>query len=122
MLPIVLLAQENEHHYQLTIKKESVNITGKEVKAMTVNGSIPGPALEFTEGETAVITVHNTMDVETSVHWHGLILPNFYDGVPYITTPPIQPGDSLVYRFSSLLFEGGGRRSLLFEKMHFGPG
>ena len=87
------------HEYTLTIKEETVNLAGKDVTGMTVNGSIPGPTLRFTEGEYAVIYVKNEMDVETSVHWHGILLPNFYDGVPYLTTPPIQPGTTFKYEF-----------------------
>jgi CopA family copper-resistance protein len=87
------------HEYTLTIKEEMVNKTGKEVKGMTVNGTIPGPTLEFTEGEYAVIYVKNEMSVETSVHWHGIIIPNFYDGVPYLSTPPIRPGETFTYEF-----------------------
>lgn len=86
--------------YTLTLKKEMVNKAGKEVKGMTVNGTIPGPILEFTEGEYAVIYVKNEMDVETSVHWHGFLLPNFFDGVPYLTTPPIKPGTTFKYEFA----------------------
>ena len=85
--------------YKLTINKQNVNITGKPVMGMTINGSIPGPTLEFTEGEQAVIHVTNNMEVETSVHWHGILLPNFQDGVPYLTTPPIQPGSTFTYTF-----------------------
>lgn len=85
--------------YTLVIKEEMVNKTGKSVKGMTVNGSIPGPTLEFTEGEYAVIYVKNEMKVETSIHWHGLLLPNFMDGVPYLTTPPIKPGKTFKYEF-----------------------
>lgn len=87
------------HEYTLIIKEEIVNKAGKEVKGMTVNGTIPGPTLEFTEGEYAVIYVKNEMSVETSVHWHGMLLPNFYDGVPYLTTPPIEPGHTQKYEF-----------------------
>ena len=87
------------HEYTLTIKEEMVNKTGKQVMGMTVNGTIPGPTLEFTEGEYAVIYVKNEMKMETSVHWHGILLPNFYDGVPYLTTPPIQPGETFKYEF-----------------------
>ncbi len=87
------------HEYTLTIKEEMVNKAGKEVKGMTVNGTIPGPTIEFTEGEYAVIYVKNEMSVETSVHWHGLLLPNFYDGVPYLSTPPIKPGTTFKYEF-----------------------
>lgn len=85
--------------YKLTLKEEMVNKTGKEVKGMTINGSIPGPTLEFNEGEYAVIYVTNEMSVETSIHWHGLLLPNFMDGVPYLTTPPIKPRTTFKYEF-----------------------
>jgi len=80
--------------YTLTLKQEMVTKAGKPVPAMTVNGGIPGPTLTFQEGGYAVIYVKNEMDVETSVHWHGILLPNFFDGVPYLTTPPIQPGET----------------------------
>lgn len=89
-----------ERVYDLAIGYETVNYTGKKVQAMTFNGSIPGPTLEFNEGEFAIINVTNKMDVETSVHWHGLILPNFYDGVPYLNTPPIKPGETQQYKFA----------------------
>jgi len=86
--------------YTITINQAIVNKAGKVVKGMTINGSIPGPVLEFTEGEYAVIYVKNEMSVETSIHWHGLLLPNFYDGVPYLTTPPIEPGHTQKYEFA----------------------
>ena len=88
------------HEYTLTIDQKIVNKAGKDVMGMTINGQIPGPTLEFIEGEYAIIHVKNNMDVETSIHWHGLLLPNFYDGVPYITTPPIEPGETFTYEFS----------------------
>ncbi|MEX2564868.1 MAG: multicopper oxidase domain-containing protein, partial [Cyclobacteriaceae bacterium] len=62
--------------------------------------SIPGPTLTFREGEYAVIYVKNNLEEETSVHWHGMLLPNFYDGVPYLSTPPIEPGKTLKYEFA----------------------
>lgn len=85
--------------HTLIIRKEMVNKAGKEVMGMTVNGTIPGPTLEFKEGEYAVIYVKNEMDVETSIHWHGFLLPNYYDGVPYLTTPPIKSGTTFKYEF-----------------------
>ena len=84
--------------YNLTIEKNEMTLGGVTANAMTINGSIPGPTLEFVEGDLALINVTNKMDEETSVHWHGLILPNFYDGVPYLTTPPIEPGETFQYR------------------------
>jgi FtsP/CotA-like multicopper oxidase with cupredoxin domain len=86
-------AQTDTTTYHLTLKQEKVNKAGKEVFGMTINNSIPGPTLRFTEGGYAVIYVKNNMNVETSIHWHGLLLPNFFDGVPYLTTPPIKPGE-----------------------------
>ncbi|MCG7501222.1 multicopper oxidase domain-containing protein [Tenacibaculum sp. Mcav3-52] len=84
--------------YNLTIEENKMTLGDVTAKAMTINGSIPGPVLEFEEGDLAIINVTNKMDEETSVHWHGLILPNFYDGVPYLNTPPIEPGTTFQYR------------------------
>lgn len=76
-----------------------VNYTGKARHALAINGRLPAPELHFTEGDTAEIYVHNTLHTETSIHWHGLILPNQYDGVPYLTTAPIEAGTTHLYRF-----------------------
>ncbi len=85
--------------YNLVIAYKNVDFTGREVKAMTINGSIPGPTLRFKEGDFARIHVRNEMDVETSIHWHGILLPNLQDGVPYLTTPPILPSTTYTYEF-----------------------
>ncbi|WP_310991208.1 multicopper oxidase domain-containing protein [Aequorivita marina] len=84
--------------YNLTIEENKMTLGGVTANAMTINGDIPGPVLEFNIGDLAIINVTNKMDEETSVHWHGLILPNFYDGVPYLTTPPIKPNTTFQYR------------------------
>jgi CopA family copper-resistance protein len=84
--------------YNLTIEQNKMTLGGVKANAMSVNGSIPGPVLEFTIGDLAIIKVTNKMAVETSVHWHGLILPNIFDGVPYLNTPPIKPGETFEYR------------------------
>ncbi len=103
VIPLVSIqAQDTEgpiQEYDLVIDHEEVQKTGKSAMGMTVNGSIPGPVLEFTEGDTAVIHVKNNMKVETSIHWHGILLPNYQDGVPYLTTPPIAPGTTFTYKF-----------------------
>ena len=83
--------------YEIDIAYTEVNFTGNTVKAMTLNGGIPGPTLEFTEGDILRVTFNNHMDVETSIHWHGLLVPNDQDGVPYLNTPPILPGTSFTY-------------------------
>ncbi|MEK9629697.1 MAG: multicopper oxidase domain-containing protein [Nitrospinota bacterium] len=85
--------------YELDINYKTINISGKKAKAMAINNSIPGPTLRFREGDIARISIKNGMDVETSVHWHGLLLPNRQDGVPYVTNPPIEPGKSNLYEF-----------------------
>ncbi|HEX8678086.1 MAG TPA: multicopper oxidase domain-containing protein, partial [Segetibacter sp.] len=85
--------------YHLYVTDTVVNYTGKRVNAIAINGSIPAPALHFTEGDTAEIHVHNLMHMETSIHWHGLILPNNQDGVPYLTTAPIKGHSTFIYKF-----------------------
>jgi FtsP/CotA-like multicopper oxidase with cupredoxin domain len=85
--------------YDLYITDTMVNFTGKHRHAIAINGQIPAPILEFTEGDTAIIHVHNQMRMETSIHWHGLLLPNKEDGVPYLTTVPIEPEKTLTFTF-----------------------
>lgn len=90
--------------YELNIKQEPVNMSGKkEVNfALTVNGGIPAPTLEFTEGDDAEITVHNRLTnthEDVSIHWHGILLPPLEDGVPFVNTPPIFPGKSRTFKF-----------------------
>ncbi len=85
--------------YDLYIKDTLVNFTGKVKRAIAVNGQIPMPTLTFTEGDTAEIYVHNELNETTSLHWHGLFLPNQYDGVPNLTQMPIEPHTTHLYRF-----------------------
>ena len=92
-------AQATSVEYDLTINQQQVNITGKSARSMTINGGIPGPTLRFKEGDTARIHVHNNMSVETSIHWHGLLVPPGMDGVPYLSFPPIEPGGTFTYEF-----------------------
>lgn len=86
-------------HYDLSIDEKIVNFTGKPKRAIAVNGMIPMPTLTFTEGDTAEIVVHNNLNESTSLHWHGLFLPNKEDGVPYLTQMPIEPHTTFTYRF-----------------------
>ena len=77
-----------------------MNITGKPANAITVNGTLPGPTLRFTEGEEVTINVTNHMDKPTAIHWHGLILPENMDGVPgFGGFPGILPGKTFTYHF-----------------------
>lgn len=86
-------------HYDLYIRDTTVNFTGTPKRAIAVNGQIPMPTLTFTEGDTAEIVVHNELNETTSLHWHGLFLPNKEDGVPYLTQMPIEPHTVYTYRF-----------------------
>ena len=86
-------------HYDLYVRDTLVNFSGKVKRAIAVNGQIPMPTLTFTEGDTAEIYVHNELNEETSLHWHGLLLPNRYDGVPNLTQMPIKPHTTHLYRF-----------------------
>lgn len=80
--------------YTLDVTEALLAPAGKPVRALALNGTVPGPTLRFREGEIARIHVRNRLSKEeTSTHWHGLLLPNLEDGVPYVTTPPIKAGE-----------------------------
>jgi CopA family copper-resistance protein len=85
--------------YDLYVKDTMVKFTGRNKRAIAINGSIPAPVLTFTEGDTAEIYLHNLLKEETSLHWHGVILPNQADGVPFLTTARIGPGETHLYKF-----------------------
>lgn len=95
-------AQAKTVRYELVAKHMTVNLSGKEEVdfAISLNGQIPAPLLQFTEGDEAEIVVKNQVPKqEVSIHWHGILLPPEMDGVPYVTTPPIKSGDSFTFRF-----------------------
>lgn len=99
-LPYTALAKTVK--YELTVRQQPVNMSGKETVdfALTVNGGIPAPTLEFTEGDDAEILVKNDLkNEEVSIHWHGILLPPEEDGVAYVNTPPIHPGTSRLFKF-----------------------
>ncbi len=85
--------------YDLYIKDTTVTFGNKPKRAIAVNGQIPMPTLTFTEGDTAEIWVHNELNEETSIHWHGLFLPNRFDGVPNLTQMPIKPHSTYLYKY-----------------------
>jgi L-ascorbate oxidase len=95
VIPVLGLAGE----YNLTVDRVQVD-TGAFVKeGIGYNGKSPGPVLRFRQGEEVAINVTNNLDEVTSIHWHGLILPYQQDGVPGISFPGIQPGETFTYRF-----------------------
>ncbi len=85
--------------FQLSIGRTMVNITGRQAWATTVNGRIPGPVLVWREGDEVTLHVTNNLDEDTSIHWHGIILPYDMDGVPGVSFPGIKPGETFTYRF-----------------------
>jgi CopA family copper-resistance protein len=87
------------NQFDLTIGSVPINITGRARTATAVNGSVPAPILRFREGETVTINVTNRLDEPTSIHWHGIRLPNNMDGVPGLTFKGIMPGETFTYRF-----------------------
>jgi CopA family copper-resistance protein len=85
--------------FNLTIAETPVNFTGAPRMATTVNGSIPAPTLRWREGDTVTLHVTNHLAEETSIHWHGILLPYQMDGVPGISFKGIGPGETFTYHF-----------------------
>ncbi len=84
----------------LSIGELAVDYTGRTRRAVTVNGTLPAPLLRFTEGDTVTIRVRNTLTEDTSIHWHGIILPANMDGVPGFSFHGIHPGQTFTYRYT----------------------
>jgi FtsP/CotA-like multicopper oxidase with cupredoxin domain len=86
--------------FELSIGEAPMNFTGSTKIAQTINGSIPGPLLRWREGDTVTLRVANRLDDEdTSIHWHGVILPADMDGVPGLSFHGIRPGETYTYKF-----------------------
>ena len=85
--------------YNLTVDRVNIDTDNGTVRGIGYNGASPGPVLRFQEGEEVVINVTNNLSVSTSIHWHGLILPFQMDGVPGISYPGIESGETFTYRF-----------------------
>ncbi len=84
---------------KLVIGHTPITIDGKQGHAVTINGTVPGPLLRLKEGQRAKISVTNNLNVDTSIHWHGLLVPPAMDGVPGVSFPGIRPGETFVYEF-----------------------
>ena len=83
----------------LVIARTPFSFAGQRGTAVTINGTVPGPILHFREGEIATLRVTNRLDEDTSIHWHGILLPSEMDGVPGVSFPGIRPGETFTYRF-----------------------
>ena len=85
--------------FDLSIGETVMNFTGSPRTAFTINGSIPGPLLRWRQGDTVTLRVANHLDEDTSIHWHGIILPANMDGVPGLSFHGIHPREAYTYRF-----------------------
>ena len=100
LLPYTL--EDGVKVFQLTAEMVQWELTnGVSVTAMSYNGTVPGPMIRVTEGDRVRIEVTNALDEPTTVHWHGVEVPNNMDGVPGITQDPIQPGETFTYEFTA---------------------
>ena len=102
--------------YELTA--ESVQwetAPGKKVEAWAYNGQVPGPQIRVNEGDKVRVILHNKLSESTCIHFHGLELPNAMDGVPFITQPPVKPGQSFTYEF---VVPAGNQGSHMYHSHH----
>ena len=96
-------AASETREYLLAVRTATVNLTGNgypDTAVWAYEGSVPGPVLQVRQGQPVQITVVNKFNEDTTVHWHGIRLPNAMDGVPGLTQKPIRPGESFVYEFT----------------------
>ena len=93
-------AQPRLVEYAFDIDAITVDYSGQPVQALAVGGQIPAPTIEATVGDTLRVTFHNKLDEDSSVHWHGVLLPHDQDGVPWLNTQPIGPGSSFTYEYT----------------------
>lgn len=85
--------------FDLRIAHTRVPIEGQPGNAITINGQLPAPLLRWREGDELTLRVTNALEEDTSIHWHGILLPFQMDGVPGVTFPGIGPGETFTYRF-----------------------
>ncbi len=85
--------------FNLDVSEFPITVNGRRTRAVGVNGSVPAPLLRFREGDEITLKVSNRLKADTSIHWHGLLLPFHMDGVPGVSFPGIGPGETFSYRF-----------------------
>ncbi|WP_183166318.1 copper resistance system multicopper oxidase [Azomonas macrocytogenes] len=93
--PAILTGNE----FDLLLAQTSVDFAGASHRAMTINGTLPGPTLRWREGDTVTLRVRNRLDAPGSIHWHGILLPANMDGVPGMSFDGIAPGGLYEYHF-----------------------
>ena len=88
--------------FHFSASKARINLgAGEDFVAWTYNGQVPGPEIRVKEGEIIRVVLRNYLPEGTTIHWHGIPLPNAMDGVPGITQPAVMPGESFVYEFEA---------------------
>ncbi|WP_438969792.1 copper resistance system multicopper oxidase [Methylophaga sp.] len=90
---------KNDGPIDLLIEQSPMTVAGKSTLPITINGSMPGPLIRLREGQRAQLNVSNALKTDTSIHWHGIILPENMDGVPGVSFPGIKPGGTYHYAF-----------------------
>ncbi|HAJ03965.1 MAG TPA: copper resistance system multicopper oxidase, partial [Brevundimonas sp.] len=109
---------------RLTVGHSPFTVGGRTGHAITVNGTLPAPLIRLREGQTARLSVTNTLDEDTSIHWHGVLLPFHMDGVPGVSFPGIRPGETFQYEFpviQSGTFWYHSHSNLQEAMGHYGP-
>lgn len=86
--------------FDLSVSKFPVRIDGRAGEAVGVNGTVPAPLIRFREGDDITINVKNDLMKDTSIHWHGLLVPFYMDGVPGVSFPGVKPAETFTYRFA----------------------
>ena len=82
----------------LTIHRMTLTADGRTTSAIGINGTVPGPVVRLKEGQDVRLAVTNRLEVDSSIHWHGLLLPPAMDGVPGVSFPGIRPGETFALR------------------------
>jgi len=113
------------HDIALTIGEGPRVVQGRRGHAVAVNGSVPGPLVRLREGQPVRLAVTNTLDEDSSIHWHGLLLPFQFDGVPGVSFPGIRPGETFAYDIPALRQSGTywwhSHSGLQEQAGHYGP-
>ena len=110
--------------FDLTVGHSAVEIGGLSGHAITINGTLPGPLIRFREGEKVTLKVTNTLNEDTSIHWHGLLVPFHMDGVPGVSFPGIKPKSTFTYEFAvpqSGTYWYHSHSGLQEQMGHYGP-
>ncbi|MBB36359.1 MAG: copper-binding protein [Hirschia sp.] len=110
--------------FDLVVDTFPVTIGGRTGKAVGVNGTLPAPLIRFREGEEITLNVTNGLDEDTSIHWHGLLVPFQMDGVPGVTFPGIRPGQTFTYKYAvpqSGTYWYHSHSGLQEQQGHYGP-